>query len=310
MELPVFVQQFIVHLHELNRKTSTIEMYKHDLKHFFEWLETHKPGFDGEIWGDLKRSDYDLYFTHLNEKKQSEASLRRVATHLNGLLRFYKLSDQIGLLQGSNKKQRNLTDSDFITSEEAERLLISVVSKKGLTDNQLHIYEHIADRNLAMITLMLKYGLTIQELIQLNAEDFNFGQNTVTIVNDKNKRTLPLDPDDKKMIYQYLIGIPEVSRPKDYTDDPFFIAFHPLKMVFKYDYKASRPKRMSLIGAKNMIEKEVKRSGIRPGISATHFRNTCILQKIKEGWSNMQLIEYFGLSSRHSLYRYKRYDKN
>jgi len=59
-----------------------------------------------------------------------------------------------------------------------------------------------------------------------------------------------------------------------------------------------------------MIEKEVQRSGIQAKVRSTQFRNSCIIKKLLEGYSNEQIIYYFGLSSRHALYRYKRYLKS
>lgn len=307
MSLPVFVKQFSLYLRDNGRKESTIKMYEHDLKQFFLWLQEYKPGFDGEIWGDLTRYDYNQYFDSLKKKNLSDANLRRVASHLNGLLRYYRLSDRVGTLKGTDSKQRALTDLDFISSEDAALLLSSIPTKKGLTDTQLQIYPYISKRNLGMVTLMINYGLTIEEVVKLTAKDFNFGQNTLTIETSKNKRTILLEIDDKKLLYDYLKDIPDLFRPKDYTDDPFFISFRTKKLSYWFDYSMNRSKGMSLIGAKQMVEKEIKRAGLRNGISSTHFRNSCILQKIKSGWGNQMLIEYFGLSSRHALYRYKKY---
>ncbi|MED3933001.1 tyrosine-type recombinase/integrase [Priestia megaterium] len=310
MDLPVFVQQFLVHLHDSGRKESTVLMYKHDLQKFFEWLSKYKTGYDGEIWGDLKREDYEAYFTYLKQKKSSDANLKRTASHLNGLISYYRLTDRIGVLQGTSSKQRVLTDNDFISAEDAEMLLKSVISKRNLTENQLDIHPYLGPRNLSMITLMLKYGLTIHEIRSINLQDINFGQDTLDIVTDKNSRRIKLATDDKKIIYQYFKSIPEAVRPKEYTDDPLFIAFHSKKLIYWFDYSVGKPRRLSIRTIKLMIEREVERSGIEQTISGTHLRNSCILSKIKEGWSNNDLISYFGLTSRHALYRYKRYMKH
>ena len=309
MELPIFAQRFVAHLHENGRKASTVAMYKHDLLKFFEWLSKYKTGIDGEIWGDLTREDYERYFTYLKEKKLSEANLRRVASHLNGLIKYYRLSDRVGTLKGTETKQRALTAEDFITEEDAAALMASIQSDKGLTDTQLTIYPYLRYRNLSMVTLMMKYGLTIDEVVSINMQDINFAQNKLAVANDKNSRLVELDPEDKKIIYKYVMDIPELNRPRDYSDDPLFISFHAKKLVYWYDYNIGKPKRISLKSIQRMIEKEVERSGLDHNVRPTHFRNSCILKKVKEGWSNDSLISYFGLTSRHALYRYKRYLK-
>ncbi len=281
-------------------------MYKHDLKSFFEWLIHYHPNIPPESLPQDKKY-YDEYFSYLKEKNLSEANLRRVASHLNGLLKYYNLTSYIGLLQGTNKKQRELTDTDFITEADTLLLLDSVISHKHLSDIQSQIHKYIGPRNHSMFVLMIRYGLTVNEVVSLNIKDINFGQNTLMVKNSKTNRILELSKDDKKIIYNYLSTIPLLFRPKDYTDDPLFISFHPQKMVYWYDYSLDKPKRISVIGTKRMIEREVKRSGIKSNVRSTHFRNSCILNKIHEGYSTEHIIYYFGLSSRHALYRFKRY---
>ncbi|USL45754.1 tyrosine-type recombinase/integrase [Priestia megaterium] len=309
MDIPLIVQRFLVHLHESGKKHSTISMYKHDLNAFFRWLNQQHPHMTPETLPEgMER--YEEYFTYLKEKNLSEANLRRVASHLNGLLRFYDLIDQIGSLKATTKKQRELTDNDFISENDTRLLLDSVIRHKNLTDTQLKIHEHIAPRNQSILILMLHYGLTINEIVSLNIKDINFSQNALTITTNKGKRVLDISRDDKKIIYNYFSAIPSLFKPKDYTDDPLFLSFHPQKMVYWYDYNLNKPRRISLIGVKRMIEKEVQRSGIQAKVRSTQFRNSCILKKLLEGYSNEQTIYYFGLSSRHALYRYKRYLKS
>ncbi|MFL0499130.1 tyrosine-type recombinase/integrase [Priestia megaterium] len=309
MDIPLIVQHFLVHLQESGKKHSTISMYKHDLNAFFRWLNQQNPHVTPETLPE-GRERYEEYFTYLKEKNLSEANLKRVASHLNGLLRFYDLIDQIGVLKATTKKQRELTDNDFISKNDTHLLLDSVISHKNLTDTQLKIHEHIAPRNQSILILMLHYGLTINEIVSLNIKDINFSQNALTITTNKGKRVLDISRDDKKIIYNYFSAIPSLFKPKDYTDDPLFLSFHPQKMVYWYDYNLNKPRRISLIGVKRMIEKEVQRSGIQAKVRSTQFRNSCIIKKLLEGYSNEQIIYYFGLSSRHALYRYKRYLKS
>ncbi|WP_228116751.1 tyrosine-type recombinase/integrase [Priestia megaterium] len=306
MEKFTHLQEFLCHLNESKKKTSTVSMYKHDLKSFFEWLNHYHPKTPPETLPEDKKY-YNEYFSYLKQKNLSEANLRRVASHLNGLLKYYNLTDCIGLLQGTNKKQRELTDTDFITETDTLLLLDSVISHKHLSDIQSQIHKYIGLRNLSIFVLMLRYGLTVTEVVSLNIKDINFGQNTLIVNNSKTNRILELSKQDKQIIYNYLSTIPSLFRPKDYTDDPLFISFHPQKMVYWYDYSLGKPKRISLIGTKRMIEREVKRSGIKANVRSTHFRNSCILNKVCEGYPNEHIIYYFGLSSRHALYRFKKY---
>lgn len=309
MDIPIQIADFIVNLSNSNKQHSTIKICAHDLSSFFKWIEKNKPAFNNDSWVNLERKDYDEYFAYLKEKNSSDANLRRVASHLNSLLRFYGLTNRIGLLKATEQKQRALTSQDFAMDKDIKILLKSVVSEKGLSESQREMYKYLAYRNLSILVLMINYGLTINEVRAINMKDINFAQNTLDVGKDIKKRQIKLSAEDKKILYRYFTDIPLLLRPKDYTDDPFFIAFHPRKMVFWYDYNKNSPRRISDSGIKRIIENEVERSGINHGIRSTHFRNSCVLSKIKEGWTNDRLISYFGLTSRHALYRYKRYLK-
>ena len=309
LEIPIQIADFIIHLTNSNRQQSTIKICAHDLSSFFNWIEKNKPDFSSDSWVNLKRNDYDEYFAYLKDKNSSDANLRRIASHLNSMLHFYGLTNQIGPLKATEQKQRALTAQDFATDKDIKILLKSVVSEKGLSDSQRDMYKYLAYRNLVILVLMINYGLTINEVRAINMKDINFAQNTLDVGKGTKKRQIELSVEDKKIMYRYFTDIPLLLRPKDYTDDPFFIAFHPRKMVFWYDYNKLSPRRISDSGMKRIIENEVERSGIKKGIRSTHFRNSCILKKLKEGWPNDQMIKYFGLSSRHALYRYKRYLK-
>ncbi|WP_394530730.1 hypothetical protein [Priestia aryabhattai] len=103
----ILLGDFLYHLVESKKKASTISMYKHDLKQFFEWLNQSHPNIPSEtLPGDKKY--YDEYFTYLKEKNLSEANLRRVASHLNGMLKYYSLTDDIGFFTSNNKKTTSI----------------------------------------------------------------------------------------------------------------------------------------------------------------------------------------------------------
>jgi integrase len=306
LDIPVHITDYIVFLNESDKKQSSIKICNHDLSAFFKWVEKNKPHLSGESWVNLKRNDYFEYFTYLRGKNLSEANLRRIAAHLNGVLRFYGLDNKVGTFRG--KREKLILDSkDLITDHDAKILLSSILSTKGLSDTQLQMHHYLSYRNLSIITLMINYGLTLSEVRSINIQDINFSQNTLEIVKEKEKRIIKLSPEDKKILYKYFTDIPVLLRPKEYTNEPFFLAFSPKRLVYWYDNASNRPRRISKVTISRLIENEVKRSGIKHAARANHFRNSCILKKMKLGWSNQKIFDYFGLKSRQALTRFKKY---
>ncbi|WEA47305.1 tyrosine-type recombinase/integrase [Priestia aryabhattai] len=306
MDIPVQITDYIVHLNESNKKQSSIKICVHDLSSFFKWIDKNKSYFDNEKWLNLKRNDYLEYLAYLKEKKMSEANLKRISSHLNGMLRFYGLYNEIGPLRRDKSKYLMLDSKDLITDADVKTLLASILSKKGLTETQLQMHSYLRYRNLSIVMLMINYGLTLSEVHNLNIQDINFSQNTVEIHKENDKRIIELSSEDKRTLYKYFTDIPILYRPREYTNEPFFLAFSPKKLVFWYDNYSNRPKRISKIGISRVIENEVERAGITHA-RAIHFRNRCVLKKMELGFSNQDLMNYFGFKNRQALYRFKHY---
>ena len=306
MDIPVQITDYIVHLNESNKKQSSIKICIHDLSSFFKWIEKNKPHFCNDKWLNLKRNDYLEYLAYLRVKKMSEANLKRISSHLNGMLRFYGLYSDIGPLRRDKSKYLILDPKDLISDSDVKTLLASILSKKGLTETQLQMHPYLRYRNLSIVTLMINYGLTLSEVHNLNIEDINFSQNKVEIHKENDKRIIEISSADKKTLYKYFTDIPILYRPREYTNEPFFLAFSPKKLVFWYDNYSNRPKRISKVGISRLIENEVERAGIEHA-RAIHFRNRCILKKVELGFSNQELIDYFGFKNRQALYRFKHY---
>lgn len=310
--LPTFVEPFLQELLEDQHSERTIETYRYDLKLFFEWLEADNEELSFDFWLNLERKDYEAYFTYQSYRNSSQAKLKRLAASLNGLIAFYDLHNKIGHLKPSFSLQRNLTPSDFVTEEETNTLFKSIVSKAGLTENQKPMYEQIALRNLSIVLLMRQYGLTLAEVQTIDMQHINFAQNELRIYSKKKtaNRVIYLKPEDKRIILGYYNSIPSLFRPMSYSSQPLFISYHAKTNTFYFDYEKEEPKRITIVGIKSMIAREMKRAGITRPISAMQLRNNCILEHIEKGEKNETVLKYFGLTSRHALYRYKRYLKN
>jgi site-specific recombinase XerD len=279
--------------------------YRYDLEAFFRWVVAQKGECDDKALLSLPRSIYDRYLTYHAEKGASSASLRRITAALNGWLTYIS-QDPLPPPPGH---QRDLTDSDFVTEEEMQQLIATMKSPANRTQDEIEVWRRLRDRNIAIVMLLYKHGLTVSEVANLSMKDINLTQGILTIHNDKGvSRTIQLTSEQRMQLVATYNAIPKRIRPYLYSEDPLFVAFSYARKEYRLNYITSfgTPWRLSAEAIKKMIRLEVRRAGLRP-ISATHMRNTRILEHLKSGKSDEEVLKYFGLSNWRALIRYKKY---
>ncbi|OIJ09987.1 hypothetical protein BKP35_16030 [Anaerobacillus arseniciselenatis] len=307
--LPSFAQHYLLSLVKKNRKASTIKRYLYDLEDFFVWLQIEKKSQSFSTWAQLTPRDIEQYLDILtSSRKYQPRTTKRIITVLNQLYKYY---DNQGLSKNPITKihqieigEPRLNENDFIKGKEIKQLLPSIRSLEGLTNNQIKKRHLIASRNESIITLFLKYGLTLKELTNITMTDLHFETNSLIIPSNDRQREIKLSIAHKHLLYDYYEKIPKPVRPRYHENDPFFVAFDFQRGTYRWVYEEDKPKRLTDIAVQRMIQKEVKRSGLRKGISAQHLRNTFILSKIDEGVSMKTLQQLLGLKTDISLKMY------
>ncbi|MFK4428510.1 integrase [Bacillus sp. RC51] len=205
---------------------------------------------------------------------------------------------------------QSLNDNDFITEAEEKRLKQTVLSTKGLTERQAKYRPLIMDRNACIINLIVNYGLSLQEPISLNMSHMQFASNTLIVpVENGMTRSISLTGEDTKQLYKYYKMIPEPVRHRQYTDNPFFVAFDFNRGTYRWVYEIDAPKALSEVAIQKMIRLEVKRAELNRRISAQQMRNTFILRLIKQGLTEDELVSRVGFKTKISLKRYCQYMK-
>lgn len=203
---------------------------------------------------------------------------------------------------------QSLSDKDFITATEEKHLKQTILSTKGLTERQAKYRPLIMDSNACIINLVVNYGLSLQELVSLNMSHIQFASNTLIVpVENGMTRSISLTGEDTKQLYKYYKMIPEPVRPRQYTDNPFFVAFDFNRGTYRWVYENDAPKALSEVAVQKMIRLEVKRAGGNRRISAQQMRNTCVLRLIKQGINEDELVSRMGFKTKISLKRYFRY---
>ncbi|TLS37622.1 tyrosine-type recombinase/integrase [Pseudalkalibacillus caeni] len=313
-KLPDCFESYLSFLETRGRQPSTIKRYRYDLEDFHRWLKlasSQQVNFD--TIKALTTEELERYIDFLlTSRRYSERTIKRIITVINQLYRFYR---SIGRLAFNPVSELSINTTEsvefktehFISTKEQERLISSVSSPDGLSDNQLKTRHLLIERNISIIQLFLQYGLSLRELVSLNMKDIHFEQNELEIQNMETKRIVKIKPEHKKQLYNYFKTIPVAVRPRLHSQDPFFVAFDFQRETYRWDYDYEKPKRLTEIAVQKMIRQEVARAGLRKGISAQHMRRTYVKDLITQHASEEDIKQRLGLKSSLTLKRYYNY---
>ncbi|WP_096199470.1 tyrosine-type recombinase/integrase [Bacillus sp. FJAT-45350] len=311
--LPSTVKEYLTSL-EGKRQPSTVRRYFYDLEDFFKWLAEEYEAKEVTNWLMLTTEEIKPFFWLLEkERKYNIRTTKRIATVLNQL---YKYSIKQGVCNDNpidgiellSLKEHSFQTDHFITEKEAEKLFKSVKSMNGLTENQEKSRHFLVDRNISIFLLFLSYGLTLQELTNLKMKDIHFENNTIYIASKTSlSRTITINENDKVQLYTYFKQIPEPVRPRYHSHDPFFVSFDFQRNTYRWLYELDQPKALTEIAIQKMIREEVKRAGLRKGISAKLIRHTFILNQLSNNVPIEDIQRILGLKTPHLLQRYIEY---
>lgn len=306
-QLQIILNKYIDYLILNERKPSTIKRYKYDILGCFHYLFTEKEEFQFNLWESFTPEDFDAYFTSLStELNYSDKTIHRIYVAVNKFIAFLILIDELKVnplrsIHFSEQPDRKLLSDHFISTSEQEKLIYILTNKDGLTDKQLKSRPLLFERNHSIVHLMLHFGLTLKEIVSIRMNHIHFEQNTINLSSNKK---ITLSNDDKIILYRYYQQIPEPVRPNYHSDDPFFVAFDYNRGTYRWVYETNSPKALTEVSIQKMIRLEVKRAGLRKGISAQYLRNTYILQLIESGLCTEQIMYQSGLTSKLALKRY------
>jgi site-specific recombinase XerD len=303
--LPDYVCRYFESLIANGRENSTLARYESDINKFFDWLSRYKGDNHFDTLNSLTDNDYQRYFNCLEQTNLSAATIKRLVTVLNGLLRYLNIKPSNTFEHATKSRPlRFLTQSDFISEGDFEQLLKSM--RTMINDSELAARDYLISRNVSIVYLMRYYGLTPTDIHKIDMNDINFAQDKLLVHSTKGKRELHLEQIHIQEILNYYNSIPKLFRSKNRTDQPLYVAFNNVTMGYQYDYVGQRPKRLSVRAIQEMVKDEVRRSGLRK-LSAATLRNSAILEQLNKDCSAHEVITYFGLSNVYSLRRYEKY---
>lgn len=298
-----FVAEYLNLLASKHRYT-TIRRYYYDLELFFKWLDQYKGDTTLDTLHTLTEVDYAAFFTYLSDQKYADDTQRRLTTVLYRFLLHLNIRGFNLPKMSPVASKRPLIDKDFISDKELHILLNSMKHSTDLSGASYKMREYLIDRNVSIVILMRYYGLTPSEINHITMNDVNLAQQSISV--SSRKKNVVLDADHIQYLRNYLNKIPKSHRPRLRTTDPLFVAFNNRSLSFQFDYAKGMPKSFSIRSIQEMIKDEVRRASLRK-LSAQNLRNTCILDRLKAGHSNENIVSFFGFANAVALQRYINY---
>ncbi|MBU8907382.1 tyrosine-type recombinase/integrase [Desertibacillus haloalkaliphilus] len=309
--LPQFALEYLESLQQKGRQPSTIKRYTYDLQDFFRWLYAEKNTTDFITWQSLTTVEIEQFLAILQYKRHYKSrTMKRIITVLKQLYRYHQRLGsckvnpvECVITPGLNGTE--MKSEDFISELEQKRLLRIMDSDDGLSENQQKARTYLTARNKSIIYLFLYYGLTLKETANLKMKDIYFERNELYIESTTGvSRMIAIAAGHKKLLYSYYVTIPEPVRPRYHSHDPFFVAFDFQRNTYRWMYEVDQPKALTEIAIQKMIREEIKRAGLRKGISAQHFRHTYALETLKANVDPEFVLKQLGLKTPIALQRY------
>ena len=187
---------------------NTLQSYKRDIMQFRNYVNANNINY-----AKAKEEDIKNYLKELQKegKKTSTASrsLASIRSFYQFLLRTKKAKADPTVSIQSPKIEKKVPS--VLTSEEVELLLDQPkdIDLKGTRDK-------------AMLEFAYATGMKVTEIIDLNIDDVNFEEDTVTCSNGKKTRTIPLGALAESALKEYV----EEARPiliKDESNKALFV---------------------------------------------------------------------------------------
>ena len=181
---------------ELEKRYSplTVELYKSDLKHFFDYLKGYELANVGEINHQIIRS----WSVSLIENGMLPSSIKR---KLSTLKTYFKFLRKNGIIE--------LNPMMKVLAPKAGKVLPKVIEKKNLTTlfEQIEFGNDYKDiRNKLILELLYGTGIRRAELINLRLDNVDLHHQRIKVLGKGSKeRLVPIAPYLMKLIQDYLL---------------------------------------------------------------------------------------------------------
>lgn len=172
-----YVVDFIKYLeNERGYSKHTIENYKDDLKHFYNFLKDQ----------NIKNVDYSLIRKYLNELYDENYSSKSICRHISTLRSYFKYLNKEEIINNnpmtliSNPKLDKKLPS-YLNYSELETLL-SIPNQNNF----------LGIRNALILELLYSTGVRVSELVNIKISDIDFNNKKIIVLGKGNKERMVL----------------------------------------------------------------------------------------------------------------------
>jgi len=257
-----YIEKFIRYLEiEKNYSAHTILNYRLDLQDFAKFISETT----------IEKIDYLILRKYLAILKEKNLGNRSVGRHLSALRSFFRFLTREGhiktnpiVMLSSPKLDKHLPQ--FMTEDETAKLIESAFAKDDLDERGL--------RDRAILETFYSTGMRISELVGLDQEHIDFIGGIVKVFGKgKKERVVPIGEAALTAIRKYL------DRRKKQSEVIFL---------------NKNGKRITTRGVRDIVEKYIKRAGIKQGISPHTLRHSFATHLLNRGADLRTVQELLG----------------
>ncbi|MCC2358310.1 tyrosine-type recombinase/integrase [Bacillus paranthracis] len=245
--------------------------------------------------------EYIQIYLHNRKSHTKISNLKRIQSVLINYY-YFLFGVKLGPILNENKlKNEKIT---YLKHSEFNSLVQTVLNPYpvAIGEKEKLLRSILKERNLMILLLLGKYGLTRNEVVTLNMDQVNFYIRNIKI----GETNISIQNEDMNRLYDYYKSIPVSIRPMMHSEQAVFIAYDNNRMTYLWDYSKEMPKRLSDEAIKKLIRKEGQYAGLH-NISSRVLRNTAIINALNNGESVETVKTLFRLKSIHAVNRYRRF---
>ena len=232
-ELPPYTKDFMRSIETTTQPRTRIG-YAHDIKYFFEFLQSENPFLK-------KKELYEI--TCGREYTNDNASKKRKLVGIRKFFSYLYINDMISQNVTEKVKTPKIHEKTITRMEanETADFLDVVEFGNNLSKRQQKFHERDKVRDLALLTLMLSTGIRVSEAVGLNIDDVDFDNSRVKVTRKGGNEAFVYFSDEAtEYLVNYIKERKEIAAV-DGHEDALFLSSH--------------RKRISVRTVENMVKK-------------------------------------------------------
>lgn len=254
------IQQFVTYIRDIKGYSEqTATAYEADIRHFARWAQRN---INEARWSTIKRADLDKYISEMSQAGLAPATTNRRLSSISAFYNYLRREGRINYnpTQYESRRKQAQTIPNTIPIEDIRKA-----------------YENALGVTKLMIGILATTGIRIQELLDTEWQDIDFGESTIRVRGKGGKER------------------------KVYTTAKILA---PLKAVAELRKQTGRLFYIDQRQARYMIYEALKAYSTARQLSPHAIRHTVATQLAKEGANAMTIAKILGHSKLETTQKY------